>query len=130
MKAKLQQFMMGRHGLDDLGRFINILALVILVLSTILLPQLTGIVFALIIICFFRIFSRNTYKRSQENESFLHLKRKFTGVFTRQIGKLKSRKTHRFFRCPSCKQTLRVPKGKGMISITCPKCRTVFKKQS
>ena len=130
MKARLQQFMIGRYGQDNLGRFLNIAALIILLLGSFLLPQLTGAALAIMILCLFRNFSRNTYKRSQENEAFLRLKNKFTGLFTRQIRKLKDRKTHRFFRCSSCKQTLRVPKGKGMISITCPKCRYVFKKRS
>ena len=130
MKAKLQQFMMGRYGVDNLSRFINILALILLLLSSLLQPQLTGAAIALIIINFIRMLSRNTYKRSQENEAFLRLKGRFTGVFSGQIRRIKDYKTHRFFKCPSCKQTLRVPKGKGMISVTCPKCRNVFKRKS
>ena len=130
MKAKLQQFMIGRYGLDDLGRFLNILVLVILLLSSFLFPQISGVAFGIMFICFFRIFSRNTYKRTQENTAYLRIKNKIAGKFSMQVKKIKSRKTHRYFRCPSCKQTLRVPKGKGMISIICPKCRTVFKKRS
>ena len=130
MKAKLQQFMIGRYGLDDLGRFLNIFVLVIMLLSSFLFPQISGVAIGIMFIGFFRIFSRNTNKRAQENMAYLRVKNKITGKLSTQVQKVKSRKTHRFFRCPSCKQTLRVPKGKGMISITCPKCHTVFKKRS
>lgn len=40
--------------------------------------------------------------------------------------RLKQRKTHRFFKCPECGVTVRVPKGKGKIKITCPKCKNAF----
>ena len=130
MKAKLQQFMLGRNGVDDLGRFLNLLVLVILLLGAFLFPQVSGLAIGIMVLCYFRIFSRNIYKRAQENAMFLRLKSRATGKVAVQIQRMKSRKTHRYFQCPSCKQTLRVPKGKGKISITCPKCRTVFDKRS
>ena len=130
MKARLQHFMIGRYGQDDLCRFINILVLVILLLGALLLPQLTGIAFALLIICFFRIFSRNIDKRSQENYAYLKIKSNIKGWFSKYKRRFTERKTHCFFSCPSCKKTLRVPKGKGLLSITCPNCLTVFEKRS
>ena len=130
MKEKLRQFMIGRYGVDDLGRFLNILTLVLLLLGAFLLPQLSGLAMGLMIIYFFRMLSRNAYKRSQENEMYLRLKQKATGWTSIYVQQFKHRKTHKYFKCPSCKQTLRVPKGKGNISITCSKCRTVFKKRS
>ena len=130
MKAKLQQFMMGRYGLDDLGRFLNTLVLVILLLGALLFPQITGVAIGIMLLCYFRILSRNTYKRAQENAAYLRVRHKVTGKLSVQWQKIKSYKTHRFFRCPSCRQTLRVPKGKGTITVTCPKCRTVFEKRS
>ncbi|MCD7981014.1 MAG: zinc-ribbon domain-containing protein [Clostridiales bacterium] len=36
------------------------------------------------------------------------------------------RKIYKFYMCPHCSQKVRVPKGKGRIEITCPKCRTTF----
>ena len=130
MKAKLQQFMMGRYGQDDLCRFMNILSLVFLVLGMVLIQQLTGFAIALMIIGIFRMFSRNVNKRAQENKAYLRIKNKITGWFSKRVRRIKDRKTHRYFDCPSCKKTLRVPKGKGKISITCPQCRTIFEKRS
>ena len=130
MKVKLQQFMMGRYGQDNLCRFMNILALVFLVLGTVLLQQLTGIAIALMVVGIFRMFRRNVNKRAQENEAYLSIENKITGWFSKHVRRIREHKTHRFFDCPSCKKTLRVPKGKGRISITCPKCHNVFEKRS
>ena len=130
MKEKMQRFMYGRYGMDDLGRFMNIVVLVVFVLSMLLLPQLSSVAIALMVINYFRIFSRNTYKRSQENAVYLRLFGKIKAPFLGQIQRFKQRKTHRYFHCPSCRQSLRVPKGKGKLSITCPKCKTTFEKRS
>ena len=130
MKEKMQRFMYGRYGMDDLGRFMNIVVLVLFVLGMLLLPQLSSVAIALMVIGYFRIFSRNTYKRSQENAVYLRLLGKVKAPFFGQIQRFKQRKTHRYYHCPSCRQTLRVPKGKGRLSITCPKCKTTFEKRS
>jgi ribosomal protein L37AE/L43A len=66
----------------------------------------------------FRSFSRNVYKRYQENHRFL--------LF---FDRLKDRK-HKIFQCPRCRQMVRVPRGKGKIAITCPKCRERFIKKT
>jgi len=130
VKAKLQQFMSGRHGLDDLGRGLNILAMVMLVLGSLLLPQLSSLAMMLVIVGIFRIMSRNVYKRTQENEAYMRLRYKITRWVSSHIQQIKNRKTYRYYRCPSCRQSLRVPKGKGKIAVTCPKCKTVFDKRS
>jgi ribosomal protein L37AE/L43A len=69
-------------------------------------------------IALFRTFSRNTYKRYRENRKFLML-----------VGRLKDRE-HRYFECPRCRQPVRVPKGKGKIAISCPKCKEKFVKKT
>lgn len=83
-----------------------------------------------LLFCFFRMFSRNLEKRAQENLAFLRVRSKFIRFFNHIKTRLRQRKTHRFYKCPSCKQQLRVPKGKGLISIRCPKCQTTFKKKT
>lgn len=74
--------------------------------------------YALLILSLVRFFSRNTYKRYQENHRFLML-----------VDQLKDR-NNRYFKCPKCSQLVRVPRGKGKISITCPKCREKFIKKT
>ena len=130
MREKLQRFMMGRYGNDQLNRFLMILAVIFFVLSLFKIP----FVYLLGIIClfyaYFRMFSRNTYKRSLENNWYLKKSykiRQFLATFKRDM---QMRKTHHIYRCPSCKQKIRIPRGKGKIEIRCPKCYHTFIKKS
>ena len=123
IKAALQRFMMGRYGTDKLNMFILGLGLVLCLLS-IFIPVavvdliLTVLSYGLMIWAICRTLSRNTYKRYQENRKFLLL-----------LDRIKDRK-HRYFDCPKCRQMVRVPRGKGKISITCPRCRERFVKKT
>ena len=129
MKYRLQQFMMGRHGTDDLGQALNILALGVMVLG-LFVPQLSSLAMVVLIVCFYRMFSRNTYARSHENEQYLQWKNKLTKWCSIRVIRFKNRKMYLYFKCPSCKQDLRVPRGKGDVTITCPICKTEIKKWS
>lgn len=131
MREKFQRFMSGRYGADDLARVFNIAVLVLLVLSL-----LTGfdlfywLGIALMVYTLWRMFSKNVTKRYEENQKFLNFRYQ-AAVKRNNIKKRWSqRDTYRFYKCPECRQTVRVPKGKGRICITCPKCRTEFVKKS
>ena len=118
-----RHFMEGRYGTDRLNMTILTTGLVVCILSMLFpIPvvklSLTLISYALMFWAIFRTLSRNTYKRYQEN-------RKFLQVFDR----MKDRE-HRYFDCPKCRQMVRVPRGKGKISITCPRCREKFVKKT
>ena len=78
----------------------------------------------------FRTLSKNTQKRASENYKYFVCKNKVLSRFRRLKTRFQERKTHRYFRCPQCKATVRVPKGKGKIRITCPKCRNQFIKKT
>lgn len=131
LNSKMQRFMVGRHGVDEFGRFISALTLVFLVLSLIVKWDFFywGGLF-LIFYSYFRMFSRNIPKRYAENQKFLTLRYKVTAKWSLMKKHMAESKTHRFFKCPQCKQKVRVPKGRGKICITCPKCRTEFVKKS
>ena len=123
MRGAIQRFMMGRYGHDRLNMALLIVGLVLSVLAMFVNNKLLDLIltlgmYALLTISLVRCFSRNTYKRYQEN-------RKFLQVFDR----LKDRQ-HRYFDCPKCRQMVRVPRGKGKISITCPRCREKFVKKT
>ena len=119
LKSGFQRFMTGRYGTDKLNMAILCIGLVFSLLASFLpgagLKLLfTTVSYVLMFLAIFRTLSRNIYKRYEENRKFL--------LF---FQKLKD-KEHRYYNCPRCHQQVRVPKGKGKISITCPKCREKF----
>lgn len=131
LNTKMQQFMVGRYGADELGRFISVSTLVCLLVS---LFTKWGILYwiglFLIFYTYFRMFSENVSKRYQENQKFLTLRYKAVAKWSIMKKHFLERKIYRFYKCPQCKQKVRVPKGRGKICITCPKCRTEFVKKS
>lgn len=130
MREKLYRFMQGRYGADQLNRFLMILVIVCLVFSLFGFRFFYVIGIALLIYSYFRIFSKNLYKRREENAVFLRQKYKFEQWFASWKRDMQQRKTHHIYRCPSCKQKIRVPRGKGRIEIRCPKCSQTFIKKS
>lgn len=119
LTAALRNFMSGRYGMDKLNMVILWTGVGSSLLSAIVRIQPLNLIFwalsyVLMILAIFRMLSRNTYKRYQENRKFLQI-----------FDRLKDRQ-HRYFDCPKCRQMVRVPKGKGKIAITCPRCREKF----
>ncbi len=90
-------------------------------------PLLSLISYIPLGLCLFRMFSKNINRRRMENYKFLMLVSPVYSWFRKMRRRLVESKTHRFFKCPSCRAELRLPKGKGNIVITCPKCRHEFK---
>ena len=123
IKAGLQRFMLGRYGTDKLNMWILGAGLVLCLLTMFIPVPLADLVltmtsYVLMFWALGRTFSRNTYKRYQENRKFLLL-----------LERLKDRQ-HRHYSCPKCHQPVRVPRGKGKIAITCPKCGEKFIRKS
>ncbi len=129
-KDKLYRFMQGRYGNDQFNRFLIITAMVLLVLSIFFGDFLYAIAAVIMIYAYYRMFSKKTYKRAGENQKYLQLEWKVRGALTKKKNELKQLKTHRIFKCPTCKQKIRVPKGRGKIAIRCRKCGTEFIKKS
>ncbi len=123
LSAALRGFMAGRYGTDRLNMVILCSGLVASLLSVWIKAAPLNVIFwalsyGLMIWAIFRSLSRNTYKRYQENRKFLQI-----------FDRLKDRQ-HRYFDCPKCRQMVRVPRGKGKIAITCPRCREKFVKKT
>ena len=123
LRRSLGRFMTGRYGTDKLNMVILITGFAIS-LGARFVPfwqatlAMTILSYGLLIWAMFRMLSRNTYKRYQENRKFLSF-----------WQRLRDRE-HKYYRCPKCRQQVRVPKGKGKISINCPKCREKFVKKT
>lgn len=131
MKQKLQRFMAGRYGADQLSRILlgaSIVCCVISLFSRLNLFYLLAI--GLLAYTYFRMFSRNISKRYNENQRFLNWKYRLVVKKDRKKKEFSQRKEYRFFRCPKCRQKVRVPRGKGKICISCPKCKEEFIKRS
>ena len=127
--------MIGRYGVDDLSRAQIIVSMVLLLVSTFLsaffrVNILYWLGLALLIYSYFRILSRNVSKRYEENQRYLNAKYRAVVKKNNLKKRWAQRSTYRFFKCPQSKQQVRVPKGRGKICITCPKCKTEFIKKS
>lgn len=127
----LRKFMYGRYGADQL----SIAIMFIYFIGTFISQALNNVVFSLILLIFpvillVRMLSKNIAKRRQENAVFLKFWGPIQFWFTGKIKRAKESKTHKFLKCPKCSKTLRVPKGKGTICVTCPVCKTQFNKKT
>ncbi|MBO4873287.1 MAG: hypothetical protein J5496_07715 [Lachnospiraceae bacterium] len=157
---RFRQFMVGRYGTDNLSRFMLGLAFFFMILNIFLRSKtwiFSALVWILLILVYLRMLSRNIQARYNENTRYLMVKEKVLGFFggkrggssangygsnnyaggsygsnsqTKTGGRYRSDAEHRIFRCPKCTQRVRVPRGRGMIEITCPRCGNVFRKRS
>lgn len=159
-RDRLANFMSGRYGMDEFGRFLNIVTIILLAVS--FFVPFVWIAAALLLgYSYFRILSRNLPARDAENRKYCSIRYRNKGGAGRAGGyggnggyngyggadqgsrggrsskpmsdqqkKALDRKTHRIFKCPNCAQKIRVPKGKGRISIKCPRCRIEFIKKT
>ncbi|SDW93858.1 hypothetical protein SAMN05216391_12518 [Lachnospiraceae bacterium KHCPX20] len=149
-RNRIQQMMIGRNGPDALGHFTMFLVLVLFVISAL---TRNGLVYLLALVLlgygYFRMMSKNTGKRYLENQKYLQIAdriRHFFGngfpvrlwkvraFWNEMIRKIRygraDRKIYRYYKCPECRQKVRVPKGHGKIEITCPKCKGTFIRRS
>ena len=127
-----RRMMYGRYGNDQFGNFLFVVYLLLFVLQRIFIRTVAAPVFALvsmlvIVLYFFRCFSRNIVNRQRENQKFLKFWNPVKNYFKFCRLRMKERSgTKKLYRCPKCHQTILVPKGRGKIAISCPKCRFEF----
>lgn len=130
LAQKLQQFMVGRYGNDEFTLFLSIAGLILGLLANFkYLGFLYYIGAILIFFGLFRTLSKNYNARRKELNWYLLWSAKPKSEIKLLINRIQERETHKYFKCKKCKAVLRVPKGRGKIEITCPKCRAkVIKK--
>lgn len=134
-KNWLIRVMTGRNGPDDLARVCTAAGCAMLLLSLVLragvwhlLCNTAGI--SAIVYGYFRMFSRNIYKRRQENAGYVRWRSGVKTWLRQWRTRCVQSKDHRFFRCPGCRTVARVPRGRGRIEITCPHCGQHFIRKS
>lgn len=124
------QFMIGRNGNDELNRFLLAVEMVLILLSVIFSRGigrvLSPIALVLLGFTYYRMLSRDLIRRSDENARYFRLRERFLGMIRVRKEQWVQRKDYKFFVCPACKATLRVPKGRGKIKIVCRKCGNSF----
>ncbi|MCL2342342.1 MAG: zinc-ribbon domain-containing protein [Firmicutes bacterium] len=127
MRNRLNMLLIGRNGIDQLAIVAIIVAIVFYFLESLLnLYVLSFIPVLLLAYALFRIISRNVQKRREENARFVRFWGKWKSSFAARRERRAQSKDYKFFTCPACKATLRVPRGKGKLKVTCAKCGQRF----
>lgn len=116
----VRSFMIGRNGVDTLAWSTCLVGIALNLIGSFTgLSIFVFLAYLPLAYAIFRIFSRDTTRRYSENQRFLQF-----------FARLKGRKNHCYFKCPTCKTRVRVPRGKGKIRITCPSCHEAFVKKT
>lgn len=131
LREKMIRFMQGRYGVDDLSKFIMGVAFFLVIVGFFVRSNVLSIfIWILLILVYFRMFSKNGSKRYAENQKFLKTFGPVKTNINKQINLMKLRKEYHIYTCPTCRQKIKIPRGKGKIAVKCPKCRTEFIKKS
>ncbi len=131
IKDKLHNFMLGRHGADELSLALLILGVVLSLLSSITRVGLFYLLsLAAYFISIFRMFSRNHAKRTAENMKFSTAWRGAVSGARQFFNRLKNMRKYKYFKCPACHARLRLPRKVGEVTVTCGKCRHAFKQKA
>lgn len=130
MRERLARFMAGRNGNDQFNNFLLLVDLLLLLLASIFKNSIGGFIYPLVLLLlvyiYFRMFSRNVYKRREENGKYMRVKYNFSAALRLRKERWVQRREYKFFICPSCRTNLRVPRGRGKVKIVCRKCGTSF----
>ncbi|MEG1167632.1 hypothetical protein [Gordonibacter sp.] len=139
LSERIQRVMVGRNGPDEFARFFIWVSFAVLVASLFVGDgmarwMLSALMLACLACCYFRMLSKNIAARNRENRAYLQMRTRVTDPFSKLLERIRQRRTYGkdylFCRCEHCGQRLRVPKGKGSVKVTCPKCGNSFKTKS
>ena len=131
LRYRFTKFMQGRYGVDSLSRFLSVILLAVIVIGMFVRIPLSGLIsLVLLVILYWRMFSRDIPKRYAENQKFLQLRDRFLGNFSNFGSNMSQLKDYHIYKCPRCNQKIRIPRGKGHIMVRCPRCGYEFHKKS
>ncbi|MEF9879022.1 MAG: hypothetical protein RSE58_00010 [Clostridia bacterium] len=138
IKQAFRSFMSGRHGTDQLSMALLWSGLLSYLLGSIIgsiqgsvIWPMVGLVlnvagFAAYVFTIFRIFSRNNEKRNAENRRYTTMMERYKVKSKQAKVRYQNRKKFKYFKCPGCKAWLRVPRGTGVVTVTCSRCHNSF----
>lgn len=141
IKQTLRSFMNGRNGADQLSIALLWSGLILYLLGSILgsiqsaVWQVVGMLlstagFAAYVYCVVRMFSRNVDKRRAENRRYMTFTEKKRTERRQAKVRFQNRKKYKYFKCPGCRAWLRLPRGSGVVTVTCSRCHTSFTQKS
>lgn len=126
-KERVASFMKGRYGIDRLYYFLLAICSILIVINLFANSLIIYVIESgLLVYTFYRVMSRNVYKRQQENAKFVKLLEKPKKAINLHKCKKRDRKTHVYKKCPSCKNNLRLPRENGKHTVVCPCCKNRF----
>lgn len=130
-QSRIIQFMRGRYAhLDALNKMLLIVTAILFIINALKsIPFVNLLPFLLLVVAYYRFFSKRIYVRSNENQKYLRSLNKMKSFFKNKKAAFQDRKTYVYFHCPQCKQQLRAPRGRGKIKVTCSKCQHQFVKK-
>ncbi|MEY8338619.1 hypothetical protein AALB16_11455 [Lachnospiraceae bacterium 62-35] len=130
-QEKVQRLMAGRYGMDAFGRFLHGMIMVLILVNLFVKSDIVWFLeIVLLIYSVNRMFSKNFTRRQKENNLFQRYGFYVSEQWKRWKYKGEQALHYRIFKCPGCSQKIRIPRGKGRISIHCPKCHTDFIRRS
>lgn len=130
LRNKLGRFLQGRYGNDPFNRFLMGLCFVFIILSMFFGGYTYFAALVVLVYGYYRMLSKNFVARYKENEMYLKYTKGIRAFINTNKLRFQCRKTHHIYVCSNCRQNIRIPKGKGKISITCPRCKNQFIKVS
>lgn len=131
MKEKMIRFMQGRYGADQFSKFLLVIAMIFTILSLFIGKYFFyALAIGLLLYSYMRMFSKNYEKRYKENQCYLKYANMLSALWRHKKTKIEQSMHYHIYKCPKCKQKIRIPRGKGKIAITCPKCHKEFQKRS
>ena len=139
------KFLEGTYGVDLLSLFLILISCIFNIWDITRVFSIILLVFA-----FYRAFSKNIYKRSNELYKFTNLANKVLFRFGKRLpdnmprtsleniplifSQLKyvinQKRQYKIVKCPNCGQKLRLPRGQKKIIVTCKMCRFEFKERT
>jgi len=119
-----------RAGIDHLAVGLIILAFILWIIGANFWNPLIFVGWGVLLLTYIRSMSTNKARRHQENIQFLKYWYPIQSKMTNEYRRFQAKREHRYFKCKTCKQKLRVPRKLNRVQVTCPKCRNSFIKES